>query len=109
MLVSPDEWACDLLRGRWAEIVERSDHPFSLLQSPEWFDHMVANGGERLAVAVAHDETSEVAAVVPVRASRGRLELHVVRGFHLGNASVDMFDVLGGEPLMPQHDEAFGA
>jgi hypothetical protein len=99
---SPQGWGDEELRREWARLVERSDHPYALFQSPEWFDHMVAaDASRRLVVAVARDERGQIAAVVPIRLDRHALQFHVLRDLFIGTAPLLMAYIMGGQPLMP--------
>jgi hypothetical protein len=105
---APAGWEAEELRREWRRLVERSDHPYALYQSPEWFDHMVAaRASKRLVIAVGRDERDRIVAVVPIRLDRHPLQFHILRDMHIGTSPLLMAYVMGGQPLGPPTDEAY--
>jgi CelD/BcsL family acetyltransferase involved in cellulose biosynthesis len=96
---SPERWDDPALRRDWRSLVEASENPNLMYQSPEWFDHLRQMNDERdLALAVIRDPDGRHADIVPLRHGRDALDFHVA-GNTLGTIPLRKVYFLGGRPM----------
>jgi hypothetical protein len=84
-------------------MVEESDNPFVLYQSPDWFDHLTDTGLEGqsfLAYSLGVDDHDS--AFVPITIDRQQVSLRLARGFVLPSPAVMTVRIWGGRPMMPE-------
>jgi CelD/BcsL family acetyltransferase involved in cellulose biosynthesis len=101
------------LRRAWREMDARNRNVYSMYQSLDWFEHLVATDrAPRTRVAVVHDDRGAVAGIVPLRSAAYPLRFATGR-LRLGAFRLRTAFLLGGEPVLPEdgslHERLFAA
>jgi hypothetical protein len=110
LLVSGTGPASPGIRVGWRELVESSDDPFVLYQSPEWFDHVRTCGGllgTAHSLAIRRDPHRGLVAVVPLFLENERCRLPLVLGRFYQTRSMEMVVLKSGNLLMRPGGEWF--
>jgi hypothetical protein len=94
----------------WRELVQASDDPFVLYQSPEWFDHVrecKGQLGSAHSLAVRRDPHRGVVAVVPLFLTRERCRIPLALGRYYQTRSMEMVTLKSGSLLIRPGAEWF--
>jgi CelD/BcsL family acetyltransferase involved in cellulose biosynthesis len=102
LLASAAEWGTARVRAEWDDVLETGAGRLAALQSPAWFDHLVATEpAAQPALACVRDEDGRLVGVVPL--VRTRLDLdYFVKGVRLGKSSLSVLEIPGGAPPLPE-------
>ena len=112
ILVSAPETASIDLRQAWQGLLEASEDPFSLYQSPFWFDTVKEDpGGEGAphALAVRQDADHRLVGIVPLFVTRERRVFPLIRGYAYTTAKREVITLPSGQLLIPPGAEEFDA
>jgi Acetyltransferase (GNAT) domain len=100
------------LRRQWRELLDASDDPFALYQSPEWFDHVrelegITNASSFL--AIRRDAHRGLVAVVPWFVTGERCHFPLVLGRCYWTRPIKMIKLVSGCLLVRPGGECFSS
>jgi CelD/BcsL family acetyltransferase involved in cellulose biosynthesis len=98
------------IQRAWRELLEESDDPFALYQSPEWFDRMRQFKGDTNssnALVFRRDAHRGVVAVVPLFVACERCRFPLVLGRSYSTRPIEMIKLNSGRLLMRPGGEWF--
>jgi len=97
------------LRDAWRGLLESSNDPFGLYQSPEWFDLLRAEQNEegpRHALAVRRDEQGRLIGVVPLFVTTEPFRIPLVFGRVYRTPPTKMIKLVSGRLLLPPGEDS---
>ncbi len=97
-----------IFRDEWRELLQSSDDPFGLYQSPEWFDLMrnaQDGSGHPHAVAVRRDKQGRLIGVVPLFGTEEPIRFPLVFGLLHTTSRRKMIKLLSGCLLLPPGED----
>jgi hypothetical protein len=112
LLVSAPDTGAMGLRQAWQALVDSSDDPFAIYQSPFWFDAMkeeAGGAGAPHALAVRRDDHHRLIGIVPLFVTRERCLFPLARGYAHKTARREVITLPSGRLLIPPGTEWFDA
>jgi len=110
LLPSTSDSSTIRFRDEWRALLESSNDPFGLYQSPEWFE-LIQDGqtgdGPRHAVAVLRDEQDRLIGVVPLFVTREQCRFPLVFGRVYTTSQMKMITLLSGRLLLSPGESRF--
>jgi hypothetical protein len=103
------DWRSNGVQSTWEHLIKRSKNVNCLYQSPEWFGYLesVPAAGRPILLSLTGPAGSLLGAV-PVIVDEQTLEF-VIKTRVLWKSRLNSVEILGGEPLLPDDDEAYDA
>ena len=98
------------LQREWRELLNASDDPFAVYQSPEWLEHtcdVEGTAGSPIVKVIRRDRRGRLTAVVPLFLTRERCRFPLVLGRGYQTRPIEMIRIASGCPLMQRVPECF--
>ena len=100
-IIGPDKALTPSFINAWRLLLEKSDNPLTMYQSPEWIDSLMIGSKEReVQVVSVKNDSGQLEGVVPIIIRKKKIKFDV-KAKVLFSAPVNMIDLAGSLPLLP--------
>jgi len=105
-----EEWrSCPAILESWERLLDSTENPNELYQSPVWMEHLCATGrSQDTWLALIQGRSGDILGVVPLLRQRQKLRFGIGARTLL-QASLDSMTLLGSQPLLPADHHVYEA